>query len=79
MANHMKEVAEILGVKLDEEFEIVNKDESIVYAYGNNNIFKLSKKGLQSKNKTTGKWEGYTQNFFKLVYLLTGEFKVKKM
>ena len=66
MENKMKEVAELLGIKLEEEFIIE----------GFSNRYKFSKVGLLYLSDTLGKWNPSSSKFN---MLLTGEAQIVKL
>ena len=66
MENKMKEVAELLGIKLEEEFIIE----------GFSNRYKFSKDGLMYLSDTLGKWNPSSSKFN---MLLTGEAQIIKL
>lgn len=61
--NKMKEVAELLGVELEEEFEIEEID----------NKYKITENGLLSKGSSD-----WFISHINILHLLTGEVKIKK-
>lgn len=64
MANHMKDVAEILGVEFDKVFYISDSSERC----------RLTKNGLQSYNKISDQWDDAS---YTLVQLLAGHATVE--
>nr|DAW54776.1 MAG TPA: hypothetical protein [Bacteriophage sp.] len=68
MDNKMMEVAKLLGVELEEEFEIMGAPVGCVY--------KLSEKGVALYHKEENWWEVLPHM---LTLLLSGEFKIVKL
>lgn len=64
--NKMKEVAQLLGVELNEEFEIP----------GGACKFKITNKGLMKLSTTKGTWDDASSSIMDL--LLLGKFEIKK-
>ena len=75
----MPEVAKLLGVEIGEAFKIIDCDNRTVCAYNDNDVFILGVEGLYNFSKKTGKFEIYSQNYFKLVHLLTGFYEIHRI
>ena len=73
--NHMEEVCELLGVKLNEEFKIVEADNGEEW----NGVFKILRDGLKEITYSEKTTTHYISPVDGLEGLLTGDLKIKKL
>lgn len=77
--NYMKQIAQMLGVELDEEFYLEDVTDGGYYiTYDNDKpVFKLSNSGMLRKDKhTVSSWIDVTHNY--LPGLFTGRYTIVK-
>lgn len=77
--NYMKQIAQMLGVELDEEFYLEDVTDGGYYiTYDNDKtVFKLSNSGILRKDKhTVSSWIDVTHNY--LPELFTGRYTIVK-
>ena len=75
--NYMNQIAQMLGVELDEEFYLEDITEGYYITYDNDKVvFKLSNSGLLRKDKHIV--SGWIENHPHLLGLLTGRYTIVK-
>ena len=73
--NYMEEICELLGVKLNEEFKIVEADNGEEW----NGVFKILRDGLKEITYSEKTSTHYISPVDGLEGLLTGDLKIKKL
>ena len=75
--NYMKQIAQMLGVELDEEFYLEDITDGYYVAYDEAKaVFKLSNSGMLRRDKHVGGWIDLTHNY--LPELFTGRYTIVK-
>lgn len=74
MKNHMKDVAKLLGVELDEEFEVVNVDSDI-----NKYFAKITINGIEVRDEKRFRYTTTMENFLLTQLLVGRNYGIKRI